>query len=269
MKVPRQYQPFAWLGLQLFALWPHWVWYWQRLVDGSDEPLGACALLALLVLVARLAPRLRQQPDTRWITAAAVLSLASAIATTVATPLFAALVAVLALAAGLAAWLPRTVPRIPYAGLLVLSLPLLSSLQFYAGYPLRVVTAQLSCWVLQLAGLPAARSGSALLVSGRLIIVDAPCSGIQMAWMAYFAAFATAATCTLRDRTLLRRLPLVGLLVLVGNTLRNTILVSWEATGTAPGEGLHQGIGLVVLAAVCLLVLKTMSKETSHVAVHA
>lgn len=269
MKVPRQYQPFAWLGLQLLALWPHWAWYWQRLVDGSDEPMGVVALLALVLLVARLAPILRPQPDERWLVAAALLCVGSAVALQLVTPLLSAMVAGLAVAAGLAAWLPSASPRLPYTGLLVLSLPLLSSLQFYAGYPLRLVTAQLSCWVLQLGGLPAARSGAALVVNGRLVIVDAPCSGIQMAWLAYFAAFATAATFALRDRALLRRLPLVGLLVLAGNTLRNTVLVGWEATGNAPGEVLHQAIGLVVLAAVCLLVLKVMKPGRFHAAVTA
>lgn len=256
-------QPFFWLSLQVLALWPQWLWYWRRLVDGSDEPLGIIALLALVVFVARRARQMRRQPDKTWLIAAGVLSIASAIALQ-ATPLLSALAGVLALAAGLAAWLPLNTPRVPYAGLMVLSLPLLSSLQFYAGYPLRVVTAQLSCWVLQIGGFHAARSGSSILVSGHWVIVDAPCSGIQMAWMAYFAAFAAAAAHAIHDRILLRRLPFVGLLVLAGNTLRNTILVAWEARGSAPGELWHQGIGLLVLAGVCLLVFTVMKKELPH-----
>jgi exosortase/archaeosortase family protein len=256
--------PFFWLSAQSLALWPQWVWYWHRLVDGSDEPLGVIALLALAFFVARQARQLRSQPDARWLIAAGALSILSAFVLQL-TPLLSALVGVLALAAGLAAWLPDPIPRVPYAGLLVLSLPLLSSLQFYAGYPLRVVTAQLSCWVLQIGGFHAARSGSSILVSGQLVIVDAPCSGIQMAWMAYFAAFAAAAAHAIHDRILLRRLPLVGLLVLIGNALRNTILVAWEAQGSAPSAAWHQAIGLLVLAAVCLLVFTLMRKEVSRV----
>ena len=253
-------QPLFWLGLQAAALWPQWIWYWRRLVDGSDEPVGVIALGTLAILVARLAHRLRQVPDLRWIAAAGVLTLGSALALHT-TPLLSALVGVLALAAGLLAWLPGDVPRLPYAGLLVLSLPLLSSLQFYGGYPLRVVTAQLSCWILQAMGFLAERSGSSIQVSGQLVVVDAPCSGIQMAWMAYFAAFAAAAARAMHDRILLGRLPLVGVLVLTGNTLRNTILVAWEAHGSAPDALWHQGIGLLLLAAVCWLVLKVMRPE--------
>jgi exosortase/archaeosortase family protein len=82
-----------------------------------------------------------------------------------------------------------------------------------------------------------------------------------MAWMAYFAAFAAAAAHAIHDRILLRRLPLVGLAVLAGNTLRNTILVGWEASSTAPSELWHQTVGLLVLAAVCLLVFTLVRKE--------
>ncbi len=254
------HQPFLWLSLQVASLWPQWKWYAQRLVDGSDEPLGVIALLALLVFVVREAPRLRREPDVRWLFVAGALSIASVFALQ-ATPLLGALAGVLALAAALAAWLPVGAPRLPFAGLLVLALPLLSSLQFFAGYPLRIVTAQLSCWLLQIAGFHAARSGSSIFVGSQLVIVDAPCSGIQMAWMAYFAAFAAAAAQAIPDRILLRRLPFVGALVLAGNTLRNCILVAWEARGPAPGEFWHQAVGLVALAMVCLLVFTLVRRE--------
>lgn len=254
-------EPGLWLAMQVLVLWPQWVWYWQRLTDGSDEPLGIFALAAVAVLVARTSPKLRRVPDLGWILLAGALSLASCVAAMLTTPLLSALIGVLALAASLAAWMPADAPRLPIAGLLVLSLPLISSLQFFAGYPLRVITAQLSCWLLDLLGFVAGRSGSSILVNGQLVIVDAPCSGIQMAWMAYFAAFAAAAAHAIHVRILLRRLPLVGLLVLAGNTLRNTILVAWESGSNAPGELAHQVTGLLVLAAVCVLVLKLFRKE--------
>ena len=258
------WRPLAWLGLQLLALWPHALWYWQRVADGSDEPLGLVALVAICLLLARLVPQLRRQPDLRWIAVAGIISLASSVALAVCPPLLSSMLAALAFTAGIIAWLPASAPRVPYAGLMVLTLPLLSSLQFYVGYPLRLVTAQLSAWLLQRAGMSAQRSGASMIVDGQLVIVDAPCSGIQMAWMAYFAALVMAAACGVRDRTMLQRLPFVSLLVLAGNTLRNSILVSLEATRTPPGELVHQCVGLVVLAAVCLLVLRVMKPETPH-----
>jgi exosortase/archaeosortase family protein len=154
--------------------------------------------------------------------------------------------------------MPATRARLPLAGLFVLALPVISSLQFYAGYPLRVVTAQLSTWVLQAAGMDALRSGSTMQVAGRLVIVDAPCSGVQMVWLAYFAACTVAAVAGVSDRRFMTRLPWVGLIVLAGNVLRNSMLVALEVRDAAVPEALHQGIGLVALAMVCAAVIAVM-----------
>jgi exosortase/archaeosortase family protein len=175
-----------------------------------------------------------------------------------------ALLAALAWFGSLRAFMPSGAPAAPLAGLAVLAMPVLSSLQFYAGYPLRLVTAQLSTWALQLGGLAAERSGSAMWVEGRLIVVDAPCSGVQMVWMAYFCACAMAALNTLDDRRFLRRLPGVGALVLLGNVVRNSILVVLEATQPAVSEAVHQGVGLAVLAAVCGAVVALMRQGERH-----
>jgi exosortase/archaeosortase family protein len=158
--------------------------------------------------------------------------------------------AVLALACGLLAFLPRRVAALPVAGLAVLALPLLSSLQFYAGYPLRVVTAEASRWLLA-PGFSVAREGSSLMVDGRLVIVDAPCSGVQMVWLGYFTACTVALWARRSDRGFLRRLPMVGLLVLGGNILRNSVLIAFEGAGHPLAPWAHNMLGLAVLAAVC------------------
>jgi exosortase/archaeosortase family protein len=165
-------------------------------------------------------------------------------------PLAAGLVAVMALACGLLAFLPRRVAALPVAGLAVLALPLLSSLQFYAGYPLRVVTAEASRWLLA-PGFSVAREGASLMVDGRLVIVDAPCSGVQMVWLGYFTACAVALWAGHSDRGFLRRLPMVGLLVLGGNIVRNSLLIAFEAAGHPLTPWAHNLLGLLILAAVC------------------
>jgi exosortase/archaeosortase family protein len=243
--------PLAWLGLQAAALWPHWRWAGARLADGSDDPLGLAALAALLAWVVRHEPLLRGVPRPGWLYASVVLTFAATLALSHLPPLLAALLAVLSLAAGLRSVMPSGQPWLPLAGLAVLALPVVSSLQFYAGYPLRVLTAEISTWVLRLAGLAAERSGTAMWVEGRLVIVDAPCSGVQMVWMAYFCACAVAAFSGLRDGALLRRLPMVGALVLAGNVLRNSVLVALEAQQAQGSAWWHEAVGLGVLVAVC------------------
>jgi exosortase/archaeosortase family protein len=247
--------PIAWLGLQAAALWTHWRWAASRMADGSDDPLGLAALAVLLWAAWRLSPRMVGTPRAGWLAAALALSGAATASVFFAPPLLGAVLAAVALACGLRAFLPAGEGWLPMAGLMVLALPVVSSMQFYAGYPLRVVTAQVSTWALQLAGMDAVRSGSAMQVEGRLVIVDAPCSGVQMVWLAYFCACAVAAVAGLSDRRLLGALPFIGVLVMAGNVVRNTLLVGLEARSVAVSDAMHQAIGLVVLGAVCAAVV--------------
>jgi len=246
--------PLACLVGFAIALWPHWRWAAARLVDGSDEPLGLAALVVLLIAVTGLVPRLRSEPSPAWLAVAVLLTAGSTVLGAVAPALVGALVAALALVAVLAAFMPAGAPVAPLAGLAALALPIVSSLQFYAGFPLRVVTAEASMRLLGLLGFDASREGSAMLVDGRLIIVDAPCSGVQMAWLAYFCACTVACWRGLPDRAFVRRLAWVGVVVLGGNVVRNSILVALDATVTTTVAIVHEAVGLGVLGAVCALV---------------
>ena len=247
----------AWLALQAAALAPTWAWMARRMRDGSDDPMGLLAIAALGLLVWTLRRQLRAEPRLGWLALAGCATLAATLLRTGIggvlpglPPLAAGLVAVLALACGLLAFLPGRVARLPVAGLAVLALPLLSSLQFYAGFPLRVLTAEASRWLLA-PFFAMDREGASLLVDGRLVIVDAPCSGVQMAWLGYFCACAMALRCGRDDRGFLARLPAVGTLVLAGNVLRNSLLVGLEGAGHVPPPWLHDALGLLLLAGVC------------------
>lgn len=247
----------VWLALLAAALWPTAWWMGQRMLDGSDEPLGLLALAALGVLLWRCRGRLRAAPRLGWLALALAGAAASSALLWRVPPLLSSLLGLLALGAGLAAFLPPAVATAPVLGLSLLSLPLLASLQFYAGYPLRVVTAEASRWLLA-AAFHAQRSGASLLVDGQLVIVDAPCSGVQMLWLGYFTACVVALHSGQRDAGFLARLPAVSLLVLAGNVLRNTLLVAFEASGHHLAGWAHEAVGLVVLAAVCAAIARVM-----------
>ena len=255
----------GWLALQAAALTPTWIWMSRRMVDGSDDPLGLLALATLAALVWTVRRDLRAAPRLGWL----ALTMVGTVAATLLRnglgplpalpPLAASLLAVLALACGLVAFLPRRLPILPIAGLAVLALPLLSSLQFYAGYPLRVVTAEASRWLLA-PGFTVAREGSSLMVDGRLVIVDAPCSGVQMVWLGYFTACAVALWARRDDRGFLARLPMVGALVLAGNIVRNSVLIAFEGAGHPLEPWAHEGLGLLILAVVCAGIATVMAK---------
>lgn len=255
-----------WLALHALALWPHGGYLVQRALDGSDDPLGLLALAAVAALVVWHRHSLRLTPRLGWLVASMAVALAANGAWWAGVPaLLASLLAALSLACALLAWWPATQPRLPLTGLLLLALPWIASLQFYLGFPLRVITAQLSAWGLQAAGFDATRSGASMLVSGQLVIVDAPCSGVQMAWLAYFTACGAAAVTAQRDRVFVHRAMGVGAIVLLGNVLRNSVLVALEARPAGLSAAWHEGIGLAVLAAVCIAVLALIQrKENAH-----
>ncbi len=253
--------PAFWLALPLAALWPAWRWSAARLTDGSDDPLGVIALLALGFILYRDRRDFNPIPRALWLHASIIFAATATFSAPWLPWLLRSGLAVASLMAMVAAlsgprrpMQPRTM--LPYWGLGFLALPLLSSLQFFVGYPLRVVTAQASAWLLELAGIAAVREGSAMTVNGHLVIVDAPCSGIQMAWFAYFTACIAASWLRLPDRVFLRRLPSIGLIVLLGNIGRNTVLVARETELLAWPEWTHEAVGIAVFAVVCTLVLR-------------
>jgi len=260
---PVRFSATDWLALHTLALWPHGVYLAGRAFDGSDDPLGLLALLAVAALVVWQRRRLRLTPRFSWLASSMALALlANGLWWLGAPALLASLCAAASLASALLAWWPADRAQLPLAGLVVLALPWVASLQFYLGWPLRVLTAQLSAWGLQLAGWDASRSGASMVVNGQLVIVDAPCSGVQMAWLAYFCACAAAAFTGCSDHRFLRRAPLVGAIVLAGNVVRNSVLVALESRPQSLDAAWHEAIGLTVLALVCMAVWSLIARPS-------
>jgi len=56
----------------------------------------------------------------------------------------------------------------------------------------------------------------------------------------------------------MRRLPMVGLLVLAGNIVRNSVLIAFEGAGHPLAPWAHNALGLLVLALVCGVIARLM-----------
>jgi len=228
------------------AGWPVWRWYVARVGDGSDEPWGLAALVAALVFVPwqRLREPLAPGSSVLAASAAAVVCLGyGCLPALVRGGLWMLTLAVLLGCVG---------PVVARTGLLLLSLPVVATAQFYLGYPLRAVTAACSVPVLRLLGYAVERQGTALRWAGETVLVDAPCSGIQMLWTGLFAACALAAVRGLGWSATLKLLRWAMALVALSNLLRCVALFLLEVCGGAPAAWLHEGIGLVLFgAALC------------------
>ena len=135
-------------------------------------------------------------------------------------------------------------------GLLLLSLPVIPSLQFFLGYPLRAIVAQLVAPMLRATGYGVLPEGACLRWGVDLIAIDAPCSGVKMLWSGLFLACALAMYLRLPPgRTIIVNVCAL-VFVIAGNALRASALFYPEARVlNLPSWG-HTGIGLIIFCAI-------------------
>jgi exosortase/archaeosortase family protein len=239
-------QPGWLLGALLLALWPHGVYLVRRFIDGSDEPWGILALLTVIALVARDRAQLGM-PSGAALVASALLAVCAAAAELMLPDLAAAALAMLAIATLLAGSLRR--PATPLFPLLLLALPIIASLQFYLGFPLRQLVAHSGALLLTLAGWPAQANGAAIVHDGITVLVDAPCAGIGMLWIgSYTAALLSYLARAGAGRTLFNALA-GALLVFTANAVRSTVLFFPEAGLVDWPAASHEAVGLAALLA--------------------
>lgn len=238
--------------VQVAAFWPVWPWLLARGLDPSDEGQGWLALAALALAATRAPTSPDREPDLR---PAAALTLAYALAHPFAPPLARALLASLALAAALLGLRPGLAPRLAALTLAALALPILPSLQFFLGYPLRVASGELAALALRATGLTVRREGTLLAWKERLVMIDAPCSGASMLWGALFLAAALALAGALRES---RAALLLGVAVgatVAANGLRAALAFLVEAPVLPAPPGAHDALGPAVFGCLALVLV--------------
>lgn len=232
------------------ACWPVLRWYAVRLTDGSDEPWGLLALGAAIWFA----------PHSGWlqrVSRTRVSITCTALAMYVLSyPWAPPLVHALLFTAGLAGLIAPASRVLPWSLLLVLSLPLIATLQFYAGYPLRVAATALCVPLLRLGGLTVSAQGTTLTWAGECVIVDAPCSGIQMLWTGLVLASALACLQRLSTRSSISLIQRASAIVFAANVLRATVLFCTETRLWPAPQGAHEIIGLIMFAFAAGLILK-------------
>ena len=240
------------LGLLLLnglALWPHWLWMAQRAIDGSDDPWGIVALLTILSLVWLDKDQL-YLPSNRKLVITAMFTIMATVSSGSVPPIIAAAFAVLGFAWLISGFLPRQRPLMPLLMLAVLALPLVASLNFYLGYPLRWFCAQATAQVLSIMGLMVTPQGAALLWNGQSVLIDAPCAGIAMLWLGlYLAALFSYLNSSGVVRSLVNTVTAM-VIVVMANVLRNAILFYKETGIVQLPHWTHEAIGLVLFALI-------------------
>jgi exosortase/archaeosortase family protein len=249
-------RPALLAAAQLIAFWPVWWWYTLRLGAPGDERWGLLVLVAAALMWLRSGTLDGDPPPVKSVAVpglwpSVLLTLLYAASYAWLPPIFRAAIAVTAAGCTLSYCRGRRLqPGI--AGLLLLALPVIPSLQFVLGYPLRVAVGWLAAPMLNLAGFAVFREGTCLNWGGELIAIDAPCSGVRMLWAALFLTFVVADLYRLGwVRTgLASMLALVA--VLLGNTLRAAGLFYIEAGIIKLPSWSHEGAGVIVFLATAV-----------------
>lgn len=216
------------LLFQAIAFWPVWRWYAARVSDSSDDAWGWVALLTAAILLIRFQSESNPQTSQPNLLLPALLTLAYAVSFPIVSPLPRALLAMTAIGATLSIYCFRSKLQLSFCGLLLLSLPVMASMQFYLGYPLRSAVTILAAPMLQLGGLAVVPEGACLNWSGQLISVDAPCSGVKMLWTGTFLCFTLACWFRLNWQRTIAAAALSVAAIVLGNTIRAVALFYLE-----------------------------------------
>lgn len=256
------------LGLQVLAFWNVWRWYLARAVYSWDQPWGVLALVAAIIfLIASRKPWPRTQ---RSLVLPAILVIFYAATYVTFAPLARATVAFTALAVTTSSLRFGKSFHPGLFGLFYLSLPTLPTLQFFGGYPLRVVVAELTAPLLRLSGFAVIPEGTCLNWAGQMIWIDAPCSGIKMLWVGLFLTFVTLCLYELPLLKTLLLLPLIGVVIMAANVFRAVALFYLEAGVLSMPAWGHEYAGVIAFvleaAAIISIVLLLRRRNVCVVA---
>ena len=250
-------RPYLVIALVVAATWDAWRWYVLRVWDSPEE--AASLVLTIVFLGVLGVARRRNEAVALPLLPITLLLAAFAVSYAFLPPIARAAIAIAATlyCCHVAAFKER--PQVAFWGLIALALPVVPSLQFTLGYPMRLVSAALTVGLLQVHGLAVTRQGTFLLWRDELIQFDAPCSGVSMLWAGLLL---TLMGCVLFRFGFIKVMVSVALslvLAIACNVLRATSLFYIEA-GLVPHSQAwwHEGIGLAAFtlsAAVTLWLL--------------
>lgn len=232
-----------WILLAL-ASWPTLAWYATRMSEGVGD--DRCGLVALGLAIAFALTERTSPPRPVRGGAVALVVLAYAVVARFAAPLFGAgalVVAVVMLARAQGSTIAR---RPAWIVMCALALPILASVQFYCGYPLRTCASSIAAQVLSIAGIDAVADGTVLVVRGARVFVDEPCSGVKTLWTSALFTSAVALRCRLTGRTALWFSGIAATCAAFATLARTVILTLLESGAEPVPIAMHQGVGWAV-----------------------
>ncbi|NLW46235.1 MAG: exosortase/archaeosortase family protein [Firmicutes bacterium] len=237
------------LLMELICFWPVWRWYYFRVINSPDELTGLLSIVTALFFIWLKRNKASTYPKSHlYLTIA--LNFTYALTYSFSPPLIRGIIAFSAIAVTLADFFLKGNFKSSIWGLFVLGLPLIPTLQFYLGFPLRWLTAFIAVPLINLSGFSISQSGACLNWSGKIVAIDAPCSGVKMLWAGLYLLLTLTTIHDFKFTKTVIALFLTTIIIILGNILRSITLFYLEA-GIVPAPGwLHQVIGLIAFGFV-------------------
>lgn len=247
--------------LQFFAFWSVGRWYFLRLSTSGDESWGILALMAIYLLSFRSRAENAQNINFNLIIASIIIF---AVSFPFLPPLLRAIIAVTSLTLTISDWRFGRKFHFGIWSLFLLSLPIVASMQFYLGFPMRIIIGEATAFLLKLNGLVVFRDGVCLHFGEKLIWIDAPCSGVKMLWAGFFL---TSLLITIYQfnfrKSVLAFVSALGI-ILLGNIFRATGLFYLEAELIKMPNFSHEAIGVSAFVLTCIGIVFTILKIRNY-----
>ncbi len=255
----KRFAPLA-FGLQIAALWNVWRWLFVRFGTSGEDVWGIAALAAVAFFSFFWQPQANREIKSFAWMSAAVFLLLYAVSFAFAPPLVRGILAFASITFTLSDWQFDRKFHVGIFTLLLLGLPVAASLNFFLGYPLRVIVGEAVEFLLRMQGLDVLREGVCLHFGDKMIWIDAPCSGIKMLWFGIFLTAVGACFYKLNNSKTLAALVAAFAAILTGNIFRASALFYTEAEIVKVPLWFHEAIGVFAFVVTALGIVFIVKK---------
>jgi len=222
---------------------PTYIWYARRIWTGGEEAVSAFLIPVCLFVVWRLRPKVKEKLDYIILGAVGLYTILWVIGAPAMIKAGIAIVALLHYTGCLR--------HFGVTALAFLSLPWLSSFQYFLGYPLRKVVAEGSSLILNLVSVPVHAEGTGIAFQGSQVFVDPPCSGVRMIWAILFLSAILCSLFKSSWRQGITTCICAMVLAILGNIIRAAILFFPESKLVHWPDWTHETVGIAAYIGVC------------------
>jgi exosortase/archaeosortase family protein len=242
---------------QSAAFWSVWRWYILRLSTSNDETFGVLALIAIIALSFKKRAEISAVSNLNFIFISIIIY---AVSFPFLPPLLRAVAAVTSLTFTISGWRFGKKFHFGIWSLFLLSLPIIASLQFYLGFPMRILIGEATVILLKLNGLTIFREGVCLYFGKQTIWIDAPCSGVKMLWTGMFLASILVVIYNFNARKIILAFTAAFGIIIFGNIFRATGLFYLEAEIIKMPNLGHEAIGVSAFILTCIGIVAVILK---------